>query len=99
MSAIRAGRERDYRSISEQLHYFRDIEGREVDFVITESRRPRLIVECKWSDAAPDRSLRYLKARFPDADAWQISAAGTKDYRSPDGIRVAPAVELLRTLV
>ena len=82
-----------------ELRYFRDIEGREVDFVVTESRRPRLIVECKWSDAEPDRSLRYLKARFPEADAWQISATGTKDYRSPDGLRVAPAVQLLRTLV
>jgi hypothetical protein len=46
-----------------------------------------------------DRSLRYLKARFPEADAWQISAIGTKDYRSPDGVRAAPAVRLLRTLV
>lgn len=82
-----------------ELRYFRDIEGREVDFVVTDSNRPRLIVECKWSDAQPDRSLRYLKARFPDADAWQISAVGSKDYRSPDGIRVAPAVQLLQTLV
>ncbi len=70
-----------------------------MDFVVTESRRPRLIVECKWADAEPDRSLRYLKARFPQADAWQIAATGSKDYRSPDGIRVAPAVQLLQTLV
>ena len=82
-----------------ELRYFRDIEGREVDFVVTDSNRPRLIVECKWSDTEPDRSLRYLKARFPEADAWQISAVGSKDYRSPDGIRVAPAVQLLQTLV
>jgi hypothetical protein len=42
-----------------------------------------------------DRSLRYLKARFPDAHAWQVSAVGTKDYQTPDGIRVAPALKLL----
>ena len=82
-----------------ELRYFRDVEGREVDFVITEARRPRLLVECKWSDAEPDRNLRYLKARFSDADAWQISATGNKDYRSSDGVRVAPAVQLLRTLI
>jgi len=28
-----------------------------------------------------------------------VSATGTKDFRTPDGIRVAPAVTLLKTLV
>ena len=57
------------------------------------------LAECKRSDAALDKSLRYLKRRFPDADAWQISAEGVKDYVRPDGIRVAPAEGLLLKLV
>ena len=52
-----------------------------------------------WADAPIDRSLRYFKARFPDCGAWQISAAGTKDYVNADGIRAAPAPALLSTLV
>ena len=91
--------EQDTQGRDLELRYFRDIEGREVDFVVVEGRHPRLLVECKWGDAEVDRSLRYLKARFAAADAWQISAVGTKDYRSPDGVRVAPALRLLRTLV
>jgi hypothetical protein len=43
--------------------------------------------------------LRYLKAKFPTVDAWQIYAAGTRDYITKDGIRVAHATELLATLV
>ncbi len=43
--------------------------------------------------------LRYLKARFPECDAWQVSATGRKDYRTPDGLRVCPALGWLRTLV
>jgi predicted AAA+ superfamily ATPase len=82
-----------------ELRYFRDRDGREVDFVVVDGRRPLLLVECKWSDAEVDRSLRYLKQRFPEADAWQLSAVGAKDYRTPDGIRVAPALQLLRSLV
>jgi predicted AAA+ superfamily ATPase len=82
-----------------ELCYFRDRDGREVDFVVVERRRPVLLVECKWSDAEPDRGLRYLKQRFPAADAWQIAATGSRDYRTPDGIRVAPALVLLKTLV
>jgi hypothetical protein len=56
------------------------------------------MVECKWADAEIDRSLRYLKARFPTSDAWQVSAVGTRDYVSPDGVRVAPALALLGDL-
>lgn len=82
-----------------ELRYFRDRDGREVDFVVVEHSEPLLLVECKLSDTAPDKSLRYLKRRFPAADAWQVSARGTRDFRSPDGIRVCHALELLRTLV
>jgi predicted AAA+ superfamily ATPase len=91
--------EQDARGRDLELRYFRDTDGREVDFVVVEGRQPLLIVECKWADADVDRGLRYLKARFPKADAWQLSATGTRDYRTPEGIRIAPALELLRSLV
>jgi predicted AAA+ superfamily ATPase len=81
-----------------ELRYFRDTDGREVDFVVVEGRTPTLFVECKWSDADVDRGVRYLKTRFPKADAWQVSAIGTKDFVTPDGIRVAPALRLLSGL-
>ena len=82
-----------------ELRYFRDTDGREVDFVVADRRRPVLCIECKWADVPIDRSLRYFKARFPDCDAWQLSATGTKDYVNADGIRAAPALTLLSTLV
>ncbi len=91
--------EQDTRGRDLELRYFRDVDGREVDFVVVEGRRPLLLVECKWADAEPDRGLRYLKARFPEARAWQVSATGTKDYQSAEGIRVAPALRLLADLV
>ncbi len=82
-----------------ELRYFRDTDRREVDFIVVERRMPHLFVECKWGDAEVDRGLRYLRARFPKCEAWQISATGTKDYVTPDDIRVAPAMRLLSTLV
>lgn len=89
----------DVEGLDLELRYFRDVDGREVDFVVTDRRTPVLIVECKLGDATLDRSVRYLKARFPDCQAWQIHAEGSDDYQSPEGIRVAPAVALLKTLV
>ena len=81
-----------------ELRYFRDLDGREVDFVVTERGVPLLLVEAKWSDTGVDRGLRYLKRRFPAADAWQLSATGSKDVQTPEGIRLAPAPVLLSRL-
>lgn len=81
-----------------ELRYFRDVDGREVDFVVVEGRKPILLVEAKSSDAPIDRGIRYLKERFPAADAWQLSASGSRDAMTPEGIRLAPAITFLRTL-
>ena len=81
------------------INALRDIDGREVDFVLTDQGKPIGFVECKWDDAEVSSSLRYLRLRFPAVPAWQVSAVGKKDFETPDGIRVAPAVVLLRQLV
>ncbi len=82
-----------------ELRYFRDTDGREVDFVVVEGRKPTLLVEAKWGDQPLDRGIQYLRARFPQTEAWQVSATGVKDYQTSDGIRVAPAPVFLRQLV
>jgi hypothetical protein len=82
-----------------ELRYFRDIDGREVDFVVVEDARPVLFVECKLSADRPSRHLLYLKSRFPQVPGWQIHAEGTRDYQTPEGIRVAPAQVLLGGLI
>jgi hypothetical protein len=89
----------DTEGLDLDLRYFRDVAGREVDFVVVERRKPVLIVECKLTPSALDASVRYLNAKFPDCPAWQIHAQGSEDYQTPDGIRAAPALALLRTLV
>lgn len=91
--------EEDAKGRDLELRYFRDVTGREVDFVVTEARVPKLMVECKWSDAPVEKGLRYLKQRFPDCEAYQVSATGRKDFENPEGIRVCHALELLRTLI
>ena len=91
--------EQDTRGRDVELRYFRDVDGREVDFVIVEGRTPLRFVECKWDDTGVDRGLHYLRARFPRCEAFQVSAVGRKDYITRDGVRVCPALTLLRTLV
>jgi len=81
------------------LCYFRDIDGREVDFVVTKDKKPILFVECKWNDASISPALKYMKERFIACDAWQISAIGQKNFVGDLGIRVCPATEFLSTLI
>jgi predicted AAA+ superfamily ATPase len=82
-----------------ELKYFRDTEQREVDFVICSGKKVLQLIECKWADADVSPSLKYMKARFSEAEAWQISATGKKDFLTAEGIRVCPAVEFLKRLV
>jgi predicted AAA+ superfamily ATPase len=81
------------------LSYYRDGQGREVDFVVSEDREPILAVEAKWSEERVDRGLGYFKSRFPSCACWQVTMTETRDRVNDDGIRIAPAVTLLRDLV
>jgi predicted AAA+ superfamily ATPase len=91
--------EQDSKGRDLELRYFRDVDGREVDFVITERGAPVLFLECKWADTDVTRGLNYLKARFPDCEARQIHATGKKNYVTSRGVLVSPAVEFLPMLV
>jgi predicted AAA+ superfamily ATPase len=81
-----------------ELNYFRDTDGREVDFVVTEKRKPILLVEVKLKEQDISKSLYYAKQKFPECKAYQLYLYGTKDYEK-DGIRVCHAWELLKALV
>lgn len=82
-----------------ELRYFRDVDGREVDFIILKNGKPMQAVECKYDDAPLHRGLIYYKKRFSECSCWQISAVGTKDYVSETGIRVCPAVKFLKSFI
>lgn len=79
--------------------YFRDVDGREIDFIITENNDPIMAIECKYKDGSISPALKYFKARFPKCDAWQITLKNHKNYLSAEGIRVTHAVELLKQFV
>jgi predicted AAA+ superfamily ATPase len=81
-----------------ELRYFRDVDRREVDFVVVEDNLPILCVECKWGETTVAPALCYFKRKFPQCRALQITADDTDGYRSPEGIDVMPAYAFLREL-
>jgi predicted AAA+ superfamily ATPase len=82
-----------------ELRYFRDVDGREVDFVVVERRRPVLMVEVKLAAESPSRALRYLRQRFPACDAIQVHLRGAGNHVSAEGIHLWSAPRFLSMLV
>lgn len=84
------------------LHYVRDKERREVDFLICSKRRPTLLVECKSSQEGPNPSLAYFAKLLGLQNAFQITETvqEPKIFREGDlAIQVVPAAAFLRELV
>ena len=50
----------DIGSGSFELCYVRDLEKREVDFLILQDKKPWMLIECKYQDDEIPKSLRYL---------------------------------------
>jgi predicted AAA+ superfamily ATPase len=55
-----------------KLNYLRTKEGKEVDFLIVENRKPTQFIEVKLSDRKPAASLKYFSERFSDSEFIQL---------------------------
>jgi len=74
------------------LWYVRDKEKREVDFLVTDRRRPFLLVEAKLADGQPSPALRYFAERL--SPRWAVQVVRRGDPRGGP-IPVIPAERLL----
>jgi predicted AAA+ superfamily ATPase len=82
-----------------ELRYFRDVDGREVDFVVVERRRPIKMVEVKLAAGPADPSLRYLRQRFPECEAYQIHLRGDRESVTQEKIHLWGATRFLAELI
>jgi len=77
------------------LHFIRNKEQQEVDFLIANEREPFLLIECKLADEQPSKSLLAMQ-RALQIPAVQLvrSASGFRTYRNGDlPVLVAPAAQ------
>ena len=81
------------------LRYFRDEEGREVDFVIVKKRAPILFVECKWGQREFSPHLKYLSRKFPGVRAVQVHAQKSLEFMNDEGLEMLSAQTFLAELV
>ena len=75
------------------LHFVRNKEKQETDFLLTEKRRPRLLVEAKTADTTIDRTLLRFQREI-GVPAVQLTDEGTtyrKVSNGPHTVLAAPA--------
>lgn len=54
----------DYEGEETELRFFRDIDRREVDFVLMKDQQPTHFIECKTKNKSVNPALKYLLQRF-----------------------------------
>jgi predicted AAA+ superfamily ATPase len=72
-----------------ELRFLRDLEKREIDFVVLKNKKPLFAVECKTGEKKMSEHLRYFKERTDIPMFYQVHL-GERDYSPEERIRVLP---------
>lgn len=80
------------------LHYLRDRQMREVDFLVTIDKKPWFMVEVKRSDTKPSSHLKYFQERLNIPLAYQV-VLETEDDVKRGNVRVMGVRKFLSGLV
>lgn len=82
---------------SMELRFIRDVEGREIDFVVLQDSKPLFAVECKSGDRELSPSISYFALRSKIPIFYQVHL-GTSDRRLKVGAAEVRILPLLRWL-
>jgi predicted AAA+ superfamily ATPase len=80
------------------LKFLRDVDGREVDFLVLIDGAPWMAIEVKTSGSSASKHLDYFRSRLSIPYCYQIVGEKKIDIMT-DGIRVTSAENLLGALV
>jgi predicted AAA+ superfamily ATPase len=72
-----------------ELRFLRDVQKREIDFVVLKNKKPLFAVECKTGEKNVSPHIAYFKARTSIPLFYQVHL-GDKDFSPQEGVRVLP---------
>lgn len=81
-----------------ELKYLRNIDQREVDFVVIKDKKPLFAVECKTGDVGLSPHIQYFSERVKEIPYWYQVHQGTKDQLLKPNVRLLPFVKFCRDL-
>ena len=88
----------DYEGYNAQLHFLRDRDKREVDFLVAIDNKPWFACEAKLHNGDVSSHLLYYKERLKIPFVYQVVKEQKNDIIK-NGIRVLPATKFLASLI
>lgn len=80
----------DYHGDKMELRYLKDIDGKELDFVVIKNAKPLFALECKTGEKQLQKSAAFFQDKFKIPKAYQVHL-GTKDFgNATKGGRIIP---------
>jgi predicted AAA+ superfamily ATPase len=89
----------DTLGLQTEIKFYRDQDNREVDFVVLQENQVIQLIECKTGPGEISKSLKYLKTKFPSAEAIQVTLHLLKEYKTAEGIKAMSALNFLKTRI
>jgi predicted AAA+ superfamily ATPase len=88
---------RDYEGKNYKLHYLRNKDKREVDFLLANENFPEQIIEVKYTDDSLSSNLKFFSKEY-NLNATQV-VFNPRNPRKVDGIPIVNAMQFLTSLV
>lgn len=88
----------DYEGYHAELHFLRDVDKHEVDFLVTIDRKPWFAVEVKLNDTTLSPHLLYFKERLAIPYVYQVVKTTGVDRLEKD-VRIVSAGKLLSGMI
>lgn len=78
-----------------ELRFLRNVEGREIDFVVLKNNKPLFAVECKTGERSVSPHLKYFSERTSIPRFYQVHR-GEKSYAVSDKMKILPFAQLCK---
>ena len=81
-----------------ELRYLRDVDKREIDFVVLKDKKPLFAVECKTQDTKLSPYIKYFAKRTKIPNFYQVHT-GIKEYEQQEHrVKVMPFINFVKLL-
>jgi len=80
----------DYNGDKMSLHYIRDVDGKELDFIVVKNKQPLFAVECKIGEKQIQPSVSFFQKKFNIPKVYQVHLGDTDLGNAEKGGRVLP---------
>lgn len=80
----------DYNGDKMELRYLRDVDGKELDFIVIKNKKPFFAVECKTGEKQIQKSVVFFQSKFKIPRVYQVHL-GSRDFGNAEkGGRIIP---------